>query len=144
MRLRHLLLLAVAGIALLCAFPNPTAASTPHVLRVGTYHGIKGQYTRIQDAVNAARPGEWILVAPGDYHEQAAPDAGVVITTPGIHLRGLDRNGVIVDGTSPLAPGACSSNPAYQVPGRNGILVYKANGVYVDNMTVCNFLTGPS
>jgi len=129
MRLHYLAVLAFLGITLLCAFPNPAAASTPHVLRVGTYRGIKGQYATIQDAVNAARPGDWVLVAPGDYHEQTSPDAGVVIRTAGIHLRGMDRNGVVVDGTSPLAPARCSANPVYQVPGRNGILVDKASGV---------------
>ena len=41
----------------------------PAVLLVGTYHGKAGQYTTIQAAVDAAQPGDWILVAPGDYHE---------------------------------------------------------------------------
>ena len=41
------------------------------MLRVGTYHGIRGQYRSIQAAVNAARPGDWILVGPGDYKTQA-------------------------------------------------------------------------
>ncbi len=30
---------------------------------------IAGQYSTIQAAVDAAKPGDWILVAPGDYHE---------------------------------------------------------------------------
>ena len=42
-----------------------------HALLVGTFDGIPGQYQTIQDAVNAAQPGDWILIAPGDYHEQA-------------------------------------------------------------------------
>src|SRR4051794_34740115 len=40
-------------------------------LLVGTYKGRPGQFQTIQAAVDAARPGDWILVAPGDYHEQA-------------------------------------------------------------------------
>ena len=38
-------------------------------LLVGTFNGIPGQYQTIQAAVDAAQPGDWILVAPGDYHE---------------------------------------------------------------------------
>ncbi len=131
-----------------------------HALLVGTFDGIAGQYQTIQEAVNAAQPGDWILVAPGDYHEQAdhlnPPSAasvslgwygGVEIHTNDIHLRGMNRNSVVVDGTVPGAP-PCSSNPADQdlgalnssgVPlGRNGIDIW-ANGVTVDNLTACNF-----
>jgi hypothetical protein len=137
------------------------ARATGHVLLVGTFHGVKGGYTSIQAAVNAAKAGDWILVAPGDYHETADlthPPASyaqggfgaVLITTPKLHLRGMSRKGVIVDGTKPGAP-ACSSKPPDQTfgpvvggnaVGRNGIVVFKANDVYVENLTVCNFLSG--
>ena len=43
----------------------PTSAATPRVLRVGTFHGIAGGYTTIQAAVDAAQPGDWILVRAG-------------------------------------------------------------------------------
>jgi hypothetical protein len=133
---------------------------------VGTFDGKAGQYSTIQSAVNAAVPGDWILVAPGDYHEDAdmttpptgealteSGFGGVLITTSDLHLRGMNRNTVIVDGTKPNNNGACSSNPSDQnygyVPpsssnayGRNGIVVYKANNVSIDNLTVCNFLSG--
>ena len=76
---------------------------------------------------------------------------GVYIDKSNLHLRGMNRNSVIVDGTKPGAP-ACSASPADQTygrvgtdgkpDGRNGILVWKANGVSVDNLTVCNFLAG--
>ena len=42
----------------------------PRALRVGTYKGVKGKFKSIQAAVDAARPGDWILVGPGDYHER--------------------------------------------------------------------------
>ncbi|HEY5110614.1 MAG TPA: hypothetical protein VII96_13485, partial [Acidimicrobiales bacterium] len=48
---------------------STTAAPSGKVLLVGTFHGHAGQYTSIQSAVNAAKPGDWVLVAPGDYHE---------------------------------------------------------------------------
>ena len=96
-------------------------------LLVGTFNGIPGQYPTIQAAVDAAQPGDWILIAPGDYHESDDLDhppssgdiadgwyGGVDVTTPNIHIRGMDRNSVIVDGTKSTATTACSSNPADQ------------------------------
>lgn len=114
------------------------------VLQVGTYNGIAGGFSTIQGAVSAAQPGDWILVAPGDYHEQATPNAGVFITTRNLHLRGMDRNGVIVDGTAPGAA-ACSNRERDQVSGpsggRNGIVVNQTYGVSIENLTACNFLS---
>ena len=133
------------------------------VLLVGTFQGHAGQYKSIQAAVNAAKSGDWILVAPGDYHETADTSGlptdpthgdagGVLITTSGIHLRGMNRSTVIVDGTKPTASGSCSSDPKLQTfgttgsdgktVGRNGILIWKADNVSVDNLTACNFLGG--
>ena len=140
---------------------STTAAPTGKVLLVGTFHGHAGQYTSIQSAVNAAKPGDWVLVAPGDYHETAdstmpanathSNSAGVMISTPNVHLRGMDRAGVVVDGTKSGAA-RCSNNAADQTygavgsdgkaVGRNGIVVWKASGVSVDNLTACNFLGG--
>src|SRR2546425_1251404 len=40
-------------------------------------------------------------------------------------------------------PTPCSSDPAFQVTGRDGVVVYKVSGTYVENLTVCNFLTDP-
>jgi len=134
--------------------------SHPRVLLVGTYHGIRGQYSSIQAAVNAAKAGDWILIGPGDYKEHggAAPadkrntPAGVLITTPNIYIRGMNRNKVIVDGTKPGSP-KCSSNkpdqefgPAGQngaAPlGLNGLMVWKARNVWIQNLTACNYLGG--
>ncbi len=129
--------------ALACAAPITAHAS---VLLVGSYHGVAGGFTTIQAAVAAAKPGDWILVGPGDYHEQATANAGVFITTHNLHLRGMDRNAVVVDGTAPGSR-ACSARPQDQVSGpaggRNGIVVEKTFGVSIENLTACNYLSDP-
>lgn len=138
-----------------------SGGSSGHVLTVGTFHGKKGEFTSIQAAVDAAKEGDWILVAPGDYKEDAdlsnTPKSvdsgqfgGVFIKTAGIHLRGMDRNSTVVDGTKPGAP-QCSNAEGDQqfgavregkAIGRNGIVVSKVDDVSIDNLTVCNFLNG--
>jgi hypothetical protein len=149
------LLLGIGATALLVAAP-----ASARVLRVGTFHGVKGQYKTIQSAVDAARKGDWILVGPGDYHERGdrvhkpkgeVPPSGVLIRKPNLHIRGMNRNRVIVDGTKPGSSKPCSSKKSDQdfglrakggPLGRNGIVAYKASGVSVENLTTCNFLTG--
>lgn len=137
------------------------AAAASRVLLVGSWHGHQGQYRSIQAAIDQARSGDWVLVGPGDYHERgdrearykplAEIGAGVMITTPGIHLRGMDRNRVVVDGTKPGAA-SCSQRRADQdfgprgaggkPNGRNGVETWKAAGVSIENLTACNFLEG--
>jgi pectin methylesterase-like acyl-CoA thioesterase len=72
----------------------------------------------IQAAVNEATRCDWVLVAPGVY------PGSVVIRTPDLHLRGLDRNRVVIDGR--------------HRKGVNGIEV-PAGDVWVENLTVRNF-----
>jgi hypothetical protein len=164
--LHSLLVLGAAALVLGCGSSStPSTKSGTQVLLVGTYHGIKGQYDTIQAAVDAAKPGAWILVAPGDYHEnddiahppsQAMAESGafggVLITKAGLHIRGMDRNTTIIDGDKAGAPTSCDPTPAYQNYGaadgkgghfgRNGIVAYKADDVWIENLTVCNFLAG--
>ena len=158
------ILIGVVLGALITALTTSGASAkskAPQVLYVGTFHSIATPasvtFNSIQAAVDASKKGDWILIAPGDYRETddvAHPPTaselasgwygGVDISTPDLHLRGMDRNGVIVDGTS--SGSACSSAPGDQNTlggeGRNGILVWKAKGVSIDNLTVCNFLAG--
>jgi hypothetical protein len=102
-------------------------------------------YPTVQDAVDAARPGDWVLIWPGVYHEGTpAHHAGVWITTPDLHIRGLSRTGVIIDGSHGTARQPCPASPALQdFTARDGIMVWKASGVTIQNLTVCDYLAGP-
>src|SRR6266481_3265375 len=134
---------AIAGLLAVALVSVAAVPARAAVLRVGTWKGKVGDYTGIQDAVDAAQPGDWILIAPGDYHERAdyrgpgpatEASAGVMIRTPNIHLRGLDRNRVIVDGTKPGSPPCDASATAQDLGpldadgnpvGRNGVEVFE-------------------
>jgi hypothetical protein len=147
----------VLGFAV-CGALGLAAPAGARVLRVGTYKGISGQFTSIQAAVNAARPGDWILIGPGDYKTRSIhapkghPDfpAGILIQTPRVYIRGMNRNTVIVDGTKP-GSAKCSTKKSAQNfgpmldgkhAGVNGVMVWKAANVWVQNLTSCNFLGG--
>jgi hypothetical protein len=71
----------------------------------------------LRAAVGRARSCDWILVARGTYR------GPVTIRTRGLHLRGLDRNRVVIDGGHRAG---------------NGITV-EADGVSIENLTVRNF-----
>jgi len=154
MRLRPsavLMVTAAVGALSAASVALPASGATARVLRVGTWHGVAGTYSSIQAAIDAAHAGDWVLVGPGDWkergdfttHKPAKGEAGwaVTIETPGLHLRGMNRNSVVVDGTKPGTP-KCSSARADQEFGhsRSGIVVSKVDGTYVENLTVCNFL----
>src|ERR1700733_11060053 len=161
-------LLAFLTLGVVCAFAPLAGAK---VLRVGSYHGVPGQYKSIQAAVNAAKPGDWILIGPGDYKTNPSsistpkgyPDfpAGVLITKANLHLRGMNRNTVIVDGTKPGSARCSRAGKAQNFglsgaggarygiarqstapSGVNGLMVWKAKNVSIENLTACNFLGG--
>ncbi|NJP67499.1 right-handed parallel beta-helix repeat-containing protein [Streptomyces spiramenti] len=63
----------------------------------------------IQRAVDAAVPGDLVLVDPGVYRES------VVVSTPRIVLRGADRNRVVVDGEGERGSGVTVTAPEVAV-----------------------------
>lgn len=93
------------------------ASASARVLIVTQRNVTYPHYSSIQAAVNAAHPGDWILIDRGVY---VGP---VVIHTPRLHLRGLNRNKVIIDGRHHVG---------------NGITI-TSNDVWVENLTVRNF-----
>ena len=141
----------------------PASGAGPNVLLVGPSGTPGATFTSIQAAVNAANPGDWVLVAPGVYHEKGySPTDGsapaAVKIDKALHLRGMDRAKVIVDvtqfsasqaaGTLPAGSPACSNVESLQDPGvldtssnrhtREGVLAVKTAGVSVENLSVCN------
>jgi hypothetical protein len=145
----------MAVVALASVFASTASGK---VLRVGTYHGIRGQFSSIQAAVNAAKPGDWILIGPGDYktgssrHPAGRSDlaTAILISKRNLHVRGMNRRTVIVDGTR-AGSATCSRKASAQNLGPkgskgrlglNGILVWKADNVSIENLTACNFLGG--
>lgn len=72
--------------------PAPSGPSG-RVLRVGE------PYPSIQGEVDAAQPGDLILIEPGIYEES------VTVTTPSLVIRGLDRNETVLDGGFTLQTG---------------------------------------
>jgi hypothetical protein len=79
---------------------------------------VPDDHATIQEAVDAAAPGDLILVKPGTYQE------AVQVETDQLTIRGLDRNTVILDGNFEL---------------ENGIRILGADGVAVENMTAINY-----
>ncbi|MBX3312724.1 MAG: right-handed parallel beta-helix repeat-containing protein [Actinobacteria bacterium] len=84
----------------------------------GTTLAVPGDYKTIQAAVDAASPGDLVLVDEGTYNE------AVDVETEDITIRGVDRNKVILDGEFKL---------------ENGIRVLETDGVVVENLTARNY-----
>lgn len=85
---------------------------------------VPDEYDTIQAAVDAAVPGDLVLVGEGTYNE--AVDVASTADAPkeNIVIRGVDRNDVVLDGRFEL---------------QNGIRVLGTDGVAIENMTARNY-----
>ncbi len=83
----------------------------------GVTRRVPQDYPTIQNGVDAANPGDLVLIDKGEYNE------AVYITTPSVTLRGVDRNAVILDGKFELGTG----------------IMVGGNGVAIENMTARNY-----
>ena len=113
--------IGMSGIILVGDVPLPAASGggvgpgrEPVPTTPGKTIHVPADQPTIQQGVNAAAPGDLVLVAPGTYPE------AVLVRTPYITIRGEDRNTVILDGELKRA---------------NGIHVVEADGVVIENMT---------
>lgn len=101
--------------------PSPAAIGDPSTESPSDWSGVTrkvpSDFPTIQSAVDAAGPGDLILIDRGIYRET------VSVTTPGLVIRGVDRNEVVIDGE-------------FERP--NGVEVLFADGVAVENITAMN------
>ena len=96
----------------------------------GTTRRVPEDHPTIQNAVDAAAPGDLVLVGPAPQDDAHLAEDGehvwfeqVDVSTPYLTIRGTDRNDVIIDG---------------QFERPNAINVAGADGVAVENLTVRN------
>lgn len=95
---------------------DPTSPSAPSA--EGATINVPDDQPTIQGAVDAAKPGDLVLIQAGTYHE------AVTVETDNLTIRGIDRNATILDGQFDLD---------------NGVRVVGANGVAIENLTARNF-----
>ncbi len=85
---------------------------------------VPDEYETIQAAVDAAVPGDLVLVGEGTYNEAVDVASTAGAPKENIVIRGVDRNKVILDGEFEL---------------QNGIRVLGTDGVAIENMTAQNY-----
>jgi hypothetical protein len=120
-RLLGLLTASVLVVAAACGGDDDSADSADTTAAegdAGATINVPDDHPTIQEAVDAAEPGDLVLIAPGTYEE------AVNVETDELTIRGLDRNEVVLDGGFELD---------------NGIRVVGANGVAIENMTARNY-----
>ena len=88
-------------------------------------NGVK-YYKSLQLAVDHASNGDWVLVWPGTYKEATTIEPGHGLTD-GLHIRGMNRNGVVLEGKKATG---------------SGIWVHGVNNTWVENMTGQNYQAG--
>ena len=117
---RNALPLLAAVLAACGCAGGDTTKTTPVTVSVpeGSTIAVPADQPTIQTGVDAAKPGDLVLVSPGVYRES------VNVTTDRIVIRGLDRNRVVLDGGFNRSDG----------------LFVTADGVAIENLTIRRYL----
>jgi hypothetical protein len=139
---RALTLLGVAAIAATFVASTTTSAAPRSTLTATRHHHhhrvflvCKNDCPKIEDAhyyaslqlaVDRSENGDWILIWPGKYKQSAtvAPGHGL---SANLHIRGMNRNGVLFDGRK---------------TGGSAVHVLNVNRTWVENMSAQHYLTG--
>ncbi len=113
-----------------CSAAGEDSPAEPVTEWTGVTRRVPADHPTIQNAVDAADPGDLVLISPAPETDVHRAEDGryvyfeqVDIATPYLTIRGTDRNAVIIDGE-------------HQRP--IGINTVAANGVAVENLTVRN------
>jgi len=122
------LALTVLVLAAGCGSSSKSSSPSNSAPKSGRTLHVPADYATIQAAVDAAQPGDLVLVDKGVYHEavDVAADTTKHTNPHDFTIRGVDRNGVVLDGQFKL---------------ENGIRVLGAEGIVVENMTAENYLS---
>ncbi|MCI0344294.1 MAG: right-handed parallel beta-helix repeat-containing protein, partial [Chloroflexi bacterium] len=117
---RPRLALAAAAATILAAATATVALPLDSHAAEGRTIEVPGAHATLEAAIAAAEPGDLILVGAGVY------PGGIVVpeSKPGITIRGVDRNTVVLDGADRV---------------QNAIEV-EADGVTLENMTAHNYV----
>jgi hypothetical protein len=127
-RMRSAVVIALAVVALGALTGTAWAAKSVNIVSQGeppeNIPANTHYYKTIQEAVNASGKNAWVLIEPGVYPEEVK----ITNAQKGLHLRGMNRNTVIIDGENKVTP-----------EGANGIEAFQANNIWIENLTVRNF-----
>lgn len=135
--LLKLVTLTVTGSVILAmVIPRLHAASTCDSASVRCVYGPVDSYTSIQGAVNAAAPGDTVLIYPHPSGTYVLPSGSgqITVTTPSVTVQGVNRDTVVIDG----------GNLPYDSNGKGNVIMVDgwedgdADGVIVKNLTLKN------
>jgi len=109
---------------------------------IGDVWNVPGDYSTIQDAINAATGGETIIVAAGTYTETLVIDKQLILQGAGSASTIIDASGASADYGILLTAGGTSASERLTIRGLtiknspfHGIKAYKGGGLNLEHVT---------